>query len=462
MAIAKKSDRLGKEKIGPLLFKLSAPAIIGMIVHALYNIIDSIYVGHLSTEALSALSLSFPIQMLIIAIGVGTGIGASSLISRLLGQGNTKRASIVAEHVFFIAIIYGIVFGIIGLFFADKIIQIFTDDPVLIDLAKQYMQIILSGSIVVFIPATFNYILRGEGNTFAPMITMIIGAVLNIILDPFLIFGLWIFPELGIKGAAYATIGSRLFAGIFVTMVLLSDKTEFNLKLTEFTFDFQIIKEIYQVGVPAMLNRLIFSISIAVINKILGSFSSTAIAVMGVIFRLQSFFLMSVFGLAQGYLPLLGYNYGHRKPERMKKTIQLGSMAALGFGILASLIFRLFPEILLQMFNKDPEFLRIGAIALPRVGLAYIFMVINIIGATTFQALGRGFPSLVLTITRQFIFLIPGMLTLGHFFGLEAVWFALPLSEFTALLICVTWIFFFLRSCLSKIRLSNNPEEDAC
>lgn len=462
MAIAKKSDRLGKEKISTLLFKLSAPAIIGMIVHSLYNIIDSIYVGHISANALAALSLSFPVQMLLISIGVGTGIGANSLISRLLGKGDRKRATIVAEHVFFIAIIYGLIFAILGFFFIDNIMHIFTTDPVLLKLAQRYMRIILTGSLAIFIPATFNYILRGEGNTFAPMLTMIIGAVLNIILDPFLIFGLWIFPELGIEGAAYATIISRSIAGIFITFVLFSKKTEIKPDLSNFVFDFQIIREIYQVGIPAMFNRLIFSVSILIVNRILGSYNSKAIAVMGVIFRLQSFFLMSVFGLAQGYLPLLGYNFGHRRPDRMKKTIKFGALTALSFGCLAFLAFLLLPDFLLGLFNNNKEFLRIGTTALPRISFAYIFMVLNIINATTFQALGKGFPSLILTILRQFVFLIPGMLLLGHFFGLRALWFALPIGEFLALNIGLYWIVGFLKNCLNNLRYTGIKTDEAC
>lgn len=462
MKIARKSDRLGKEKISTLLFKLSVPAIIGMVVHSLYNIIDSIYVGHISADALSALSLCFPVQMLLISIGVGTGIGANSLISRLLGKGNKKRATIVAEHVFFIAIIYGIVFALLGFFFIDDIMYIFTKNKVLLQLAQKYMRIILTGSIAVFIPATFNYILRGEGNTFVPMITMIIGAVLNIILDPFLIFGIWIFPELGIKGAAYATIISRLIAGIFITIVLFSKKTEIKPRLSNFVFDFQIIREIYQVGIPAMFNRLIFSVSIVFINRILGSFNTTAIAVMGVIFRLQSFFLMSVFGLAQGYLPLLAYNFGHRRPDRMIKTIKFGAITVFCFGLLAFLAFQFIPEFLLSLFNNNPEFLRIGATALPRISVAYIFMVLNILNGTTFQALGKGFPSLMLIFLRQFIFLIPGMLLLGNLFGLDAVWFAAPIGEFIALNIGIFWMYSFLKNCLNNLKYSEIGLDDAC
>ena len=452
MEIQSKSGRMGQEPIIKLLFRLSAPAIVGMIIQAMYNIVDSIYVGRLSTDALSALSISFPVQMVLIAVGVGTGVGTSSLISRLLGQGDNCRANNVAEHVFFIAIIYGIIGGLVGVFFAEDIIKIFTDDPVLIDLGYQYINIILTGSMAVFIPATFNYILRGEGNTFLPMMTMIIGAVLNMIIDPFLIFGLGPFPQLGVAGAAYATIFSRAVGGVFIIFVLFSDKNELTLKLEDFKFDFQIIKEIYNVGIPAMANRLLFSIAVVFINLILGAFSSTAIAVMGLIFRMQSFFLMMVFGLTQGYLPIVGYNFGHNNPERMKKTILIGNAAALSFGVIGFAVFQLFPEVIIKLFNSDPKLLNIGVSALRRVSLSYFFMVLNIIGVATFQAVGKGMPSFAITFLRQAVFLVPGMYILGEIFGLDAVWYSFPIAELTAFIIMSTWLMASIKDSMSKMR----------
>jgi len=452
MALESKSDRMGEEPILKLLFKLSAPAIAGMLIQAMYNIVDSIYVGRLSTDALSALSISFPVQMFLIAVGVGTGVGTSSLISRLLGKGDKCRANNVAEHVFFIAIIYGILGGLLGIFFSENIIRLFTDDPVLIDLGYQYINIILTGSIAIFIPATFNYILRGEGNTFVPMLTMMIGAILNMIIDPFLIFGLGPFPQLGVAGAAYATVFSRFIGGIFIIFILFSDKNELTLKLEDFEFDFQIIKEIYNIGIPAMANRLLFSVSIVFINLILGAFSSTAIAVMGLIFRMQSFFLMMVFGLTQGYLPLVGYNYGHGNPERMKKTILIGSGAALSFGLIGFLIFQLFPGAIIKLFNSDPALLKIGVGALKRVSLSYFFMVLNIIGVATFQAVGKGMPSFAITFLRQAILLVPGMYILGELFGLNAVWFSFPIAESVSFVMMATWLIITIKESLSRMR----------
>jgi putative MATE family efflux protein len=452
MALESKSARMGEEPILKLLFKLSAPAIAGMIIQALYNIVDSIYVGRLSTDALSALSISFPVQMFLIAVGVGTGVGTSSLISRLLGKGDKCRANNVAEHVFFIAIIYGILGGLLGIFFSENIIRLFTDDPVLIDLGYQYINIILTGSIAIFIPATFNYILRGEGNTFVPMLTMIIGAVLNMIIDPFLIFGLGPFPQLGVAGAAYATVFSRIIGGIFIIFVLFSDKNELSLSLEDFEFDFQIIKEIYNIGIPAMANRLLFSVSIVFINLILGAFNSTAIAVMGLIFRMQSFFLMMVFGLTQGYLPIVGYNFGHNNPERMKKTILVGNAAALSFGVIGFIVFQLFPGAIIKLFNSDPKLLNIGVGALRRVSLSYFFMVLNIIGVATFQAVGKGMPSFAITFLRQAILLVPGMYLLGEFFGLDAVWLSFPIAESVSFVIMIFWLIVSIKKSMSRMR----------
>lgn len=456
MKFTAKSERLGKEKIGRLLFKLSVPAIIGMFIHSLYNIIDSVYVGRLSTEALSALSLCFPVQMILIAVAVGTGVGASSLISRLLGQRKVRRASIAAEHVVFLAILYGLIVGVVGFFFSGQVVHLFTDNPELIDMARRYIRIIMIGSLAIFAPAIFNYILRGEGNTFAPMITMIIGAVLNIILDPFLIFGIGFFPRLGIEGAAYATVFSRLVSGLFITHILLSDRNEVTLRLKDFSYNWLIFRGIYQVGLPAMAGRMIMSGTLVAVNRILGTFDTTAIGVMGVIFRAQSFFLMTIFGLTQGYLPLVGYNYGHEKPERMKKTIFLGGLVAFSIGTLGLIIFQTFPEFLLRLFNEDPEFIKIGVTAVRRVSLAYIFMVLNIMGGATFQAIGRGFPSLMLNLLRQVFLLIPSFYFLGQVYGLDTTWFGFPIAEGVAFLVLLLWLSLTLKKCFSNLRRRNN------
>ncbi|GAB6098401.1 MATE family efflux transporter [Halanaerocella petrolearia] len=452
MKLNKKSDRLGKEPILPLLFKLATPGIIGMMINALYNVVDTIYIGRLSTDALSALSLSFPIQMILIAIGAGTGIGTNSLISRLLGKGEHHKANNTAEHVFLIAIIYSLVTAIIGGFFGDNLIGIFTNDSQLIALGSRYIRIIMMGSVAVFVPIIFNNILRGEGNTFVPMLTMLIGAVTNIVLDPFLIFGIGFFPKLGVEGAAFATVFARGLSGLFIALVILSDQNQIQLKLEEFDFDLQIIKEIYQVGFPAMVMRGLASIMIAGMNKIVGSYSTTAVAVVGVYFRLQAFVILPIFGLSQGFMPLVGYNYGHNNPDRMKKTITYGVLITFLFSLIGFTAFQLFPKELIKLFNKDPELIAIGTSALKRISIAYLIMGINVIGSTIFQSIGRGFPSLFLSFLRQILILLPTMYLLGKIYDLSTLWFAFPIAEGITFILLSFWLIETIKDSLTDMR----------
>ncbi|AGB41311.1 putative efflux protein, MATE family [Halobacteroides halobius DSM 5150] len=455
MELNKKSDRLGTEPILPLLFKLAAPGIVGMIINALYNVVDSIYIGRLSTEALSALALAFPIQMILIAIGAGTGIGTNSLISRLLGKGEVHKANNTAEHVFLIAIIYSIVTGIIGGFFGDDLINLFTNNPHLIALGNRYIRIIMMGSVAVFVPIIFNNILRGEGNTFVPMLTMLIGAITNIILDPFLIFGLGFFPKLGVEGAAVATVVSRALSGLFITLVILSDKNQIQLKLEEFDFDLQIIKEIYQVGFPAMIMRGLASIMIAGMNTIVGAYSTTAIAIVGIYFRLQAFVILPILGLSQGFMPLVGYNYGHNNPNRMKKTIISGSAVTFLFSLVSFATFQLFADELIRLFNNDPKLITIGTTALKRISLAYLIMGVNLIGSTTFQAIGKGFPSLFISFLRQILILLPTMYFLGEIYGLSTLWFAFPIAEGITFIILSIWLITTLKKLFIDMKTPN-------
>ncbi len=450
-----KSDKLGTKPIFQLLVQMSIPAIIGMSIQALYNVIDSIYIGRLSTQALSALSLTFPMQMILIAISAGTGAGTSSLISRLLGKSKYHEANNAAEHVVLISIIYGIIVGIIGFFFADNLMQIFTDSPVLIDLGRRYIRIIMIGSTAMFIPMIFNNILRGEGNTFVPMLTMLIGAIINIILDPLLIFGIGFFPRLGVEGAAYATVFARLISGIFISIVLFSDKNQIKLKMKEFTLNFKIIKDIYKVGFPAMLMQLLASIMLGGMNTIVGSYDVTAIAVTGIYFRLSSFVFLPIIGLSQGLMPIVGYNYGHNKPKRMKKTIYLGTIIAFIFTLCGFALFQFLPEQLIRLFNSNEELLAIGIPALKRISIAYIVMGLNIIGSTIFQSIGKGFPSLFISLFRQLFLLLPIMYILGKLFGLKATWYAIPISEVLAFVVLALWLVSTLKKAMIEMKKKN-------
>ncbi len=449
------SNKLGTEPILSLLFKLSVPSIISMFIQALYSVIDSIWVAKISKEAFASLQLVFPIQLILIAIAVGTGIGTSSLISRLLGQGKDERASNVAEHVILLSIIYGIVIGLLGMVFSKDLMGLFTKDPLLIDYGTRYIRIILIGSMAMFIPMIANNILRGEGNTFVPMIAMLIGSVINIILDPILIFGIGPFPELGIEGAAVATVIARLLSGIFILWILFFGNNSIKLNLKIFKYDISIIKSVYTVGIPAMIMQFLASFMIMGLNKILGQYDADAIAAMGVYFRLQTFVFMPVFGLNQGYMPIIGYNYGHNNPERMKKTIKLGFIVAFSFTTLGFIIFQLFSIQLVTIFNDSPNLVNMGARALRVISLAFPIIGPAIIGSTTFQALGKGIPSLILSFSRQIILLLPLAFVLSMVGGLDAIWYSFPISEVIAGVVLVFWLRHTLKNVFYKMQTEN-------
>lgn len=432
-------NRLGVEPILPLLIKLSIPSILSMTIQALYNVVDSIYVGRLSTEALSALSLAFPLQMILISIAVGTGVGTSSLISRLLGQGKKREASSAAEHVLLLSLFYGLIVGLVGIFFSRNLISIFTDNNTLINLGTEYIRIIFTGSIFLFVPMLSNNILRGEGNTFVPMISMLIGSIINIILDPFLIFGIGPFPALGVAGAAYATVFSRLISGIYIVYMVIHNDKDIQLDAKKFKFDFSIIKAIYQVGLPAMIMQFLASFMIGGLNIIVGSYNSYAIAVVGIYFRLQSFVFMPVFGLNQGYMPIIGYNYGHNNPDRMKEAIKYGLLVGFVITTLGFILLQVFPESLIMLFNKNPELVKIGKHALKTISLAFPVIGVAIVGSTTFQAVGKGLTSMILSFLRQIILLLPFAYILAKIGQLQLVWYAFPISESISFAIMVIW-----------------------
>ncbi|HZX45977.1 MAG TPA: MATE family efflux transporter [Clostridia bacterium] len=447
MANKPQDNRLGTEPILPLLFKLAAPSILSMFIQSMYNVVDSIFVARLSEDALAALSLAFPIQMVQIAVAVGTGVGASSLISRSLGRGSRREAERAASHVLLLALVYGAIAAFIGVFFPEQLIGMFTDDPLLIDYGTRYIWIILVGATAMYIPMIANSILRGEGNTFIPMVTMLIGSIMNIILDPLFIFGYGVFPRMGIEGAAVATVLSRIISGSFIVYMLFKGSNQVKVSFRKFKFDFSVIKDIYQVGFPAVLMQVLASVMVGGLNKILAGYSSTAIAAMGIYFRLQSFVFMPVFGLNHGYLPIVGYNFGYNNSKRVKEAMKAGFLTGFAFTVMGFAIFQLFPEQLIMLFGDSPELMEIGVKALRIISLAFPVIGPAIVGGTTFQAVGKGMPSLILSFSRQIIILLPLAFLLGRIGGLDLIWYAFPVAE----LIAVVWMAVWLKSTMKTV-----------
>lgn len=434
------NHRLGTEPVLPLLFKLSIPGIISMTIQALYNVVDSFFVARISENALTALAIAFPVHIFLIAISTGTGIGTSSLISRMLGQKREEDAQRVAQHVLCVALVYGVVSAAAGFLLSGPIVKAFSDDPEVIHYGIQYIRIIMLGGVFLFTSIIASDILRGQGNTFLPMLSLILGAVINIILDPLMIFGIGFFPRMEVTGAALATIISKGISCAFILLLLFRGDHQVKPKIAPFRIDLSILKRVYQVGLPSMFMQFLTSFMIGGVNNIVGTYTETAIAVTGVYFRLQSFVLMPVFGLTQGYIPIIGYNYGARNTHRMKQALRYGlliSFTITGFG--ASL-FRLFPDVLIGLFNPGPEMLQIGVEALSTIAIGLFVVGPAIIGATTFQAIGLGIPSLALSFLRQIILLLPLAWLLGRWYGLSGVWYAFPLSELISLTIMVFWL----------------------
>ena len=433
-------NRLGEDPVFSLLIRLSLPGIFSMVIQALYNVVDSIYVGHLSKAALSALSLAFPIQLVLISIGVGTGVGASSLIARLLGSGNKERAGTTAEQAIFLSVIYSIVFAAIGILFSARLISFFTGNAELVDLGQRYIRIILIGSAGMFVPMIANSILRGEGNTFLPMVAMLIGSVMNIILDPIFIFGIGSFEGFGIEGAAYATVLSRIISGVFILYMLFRGGNEIVPKAGGFSPDGQSIGEIYRVGLPAIVMQVLASFMIGGMNLIVGGLDENGVAALGIYFRLQSFVFMPVFGLNQGYMPIVGYNYGHGRPDRMKQAIKYGIMTSAVFTTAGLLLFQTSAGLLVSMFNPDAELLLVGSDAIRTISMAFPIIGPAIVIATTFQALGKGMPSLILSFSRQIILLLPMAWLFSIYGNIHLVWYAFPISEAISFVAAVFWI----------------------
>ena len=459
MRLNKKSDRLGTDPLLPLLADLAIPSIVGMMLMALYNVVDSIYLGHYDQNALAALSLVFPVTMIMISFSIGTGVGSSSLISRLLGADHTHRANNAAEHAVLLALLSGFLVGIVGMLASGDIIRLFSSEPELVSMGGRYLRIVMIGSFAIFFPIVANNILRGEGNTFAPMITLVIGAILNIVLDPFLIFGLGPFPRLGVEGAAIATVFSRFVSGVFIALILFGDKNELSLALQDFRLDMRVIKEIYRVGLPAALMQMVASIMIAGMNLIVASYSTLALAVVGIYFRLQAFVFLPVFGLSQGYLPLVGYNFGHENPSRVKRTVFTGAFTGFAFTTAGFVLFQSIPRQLILLFNDNPQLVAIGETALRRTSLAFPLVGLGIIASATFQAIGRGLPSLLMSVFRQIIVLLPAMFFLGKMGGLDILWYAVPISDVLATTMAALWLWYSLRSALSTaMKPADQPE----
>jgi len=431
---------MGQDPVWKLLVRFSTPTIISMMVASSYNIIDAIFVGRLGAEALAALAIVFPLMMIFHAISIGTGAGAASLIARRFGAGDNEGANHVAGVTLGITLLIGVLMTAICLPNLEGILRLFGASGTILTPAMDYMSILVTFAILAFFPIVTTTIVRAEGNPMLASAVMIVSAVTNIILDPILIFGFGPIPAMGVAGAATATVIARS-AGVLILLVyFVSGRTSYRFKPGYFLPDFQILKEIYRVGIAAIVQSAAGSFVMVFVNRTAASFGNIPLAVMGVMFRAISFIFMPSVGIGQGMMPLIGFNFGAGKLLRVGETVIKGGAASTVWSTLWWVIVMLFPAPIISIFNNDPEFIEVGAEAIRLFGLVLFAIGIQISSGFFFQGIGRGLPSLVLASARQVLFLLPCLFIFPRIYGLTGLWISFPVADGLSVILTLIWM----------------------
>lgn len=442
-----RNKMLGQEKISKVLMKLSLPATIGMVVNALYNVVDTIFIGRgVGAMAIGGLAIAFPIQMFIMAIAQMVGIGAASVISRSLGAGDVEKADHTAGNAYISIVAIALVTVVVGLTFIDPLLKVFGASATLLPYAKEYMQVIFIGSVFFMFAVASNNLIRAEGNAFIAMVSMIIGTGLNIILDPIFIFAL----DMGIRGAALATIISQFCSFVFVMIYIYSGKSQLKVKPHHLIPDKALLTEIFTVGAPAFARQVGGSILAIVLNNSLGFYGGDiAITIFGMINRLMMFIFMPLFGVVQGLQPIAGFNYGAEKYGRVREVISISIKYTTVYTVVGWTIAQIFAPFFLGIFTTDTNVVTMGIPILRTVILAIPVISVQIISSAIFQAFGKSKPAMILSLLRQFIILIPLVLILPRFFGIWSIWISFPLSDFIATVVSMG----MLRSEIKDLKL---------
>ncbi|MFR4351688.1 MAG: MATE family efflux transporter [Roseburia sp.] len=444
-------NKMGVMPVDKLIISMSVPIMAAMLIQALYNIIDSIFVAKISENALTAVSMAFPIQNLMIAVGVGTAVGVNALLARSLGSRDFHKVQKIAENAVFLVVLSYLAFLLLGLFFSESFFRSQTDIEEIIVYGTQYMTICCCFSFGIFIQLMFERMLQATGKTVITMFTQGLGAIINIILDPILIFGLFGLPEMGVAGAAFATVIGQIIAGFLSILCNHMKNHEVRIQLKGFRPDLSIIGQIYAIGVPAIIMQAIGSIMIYGLNRILIAFSSTATAVFGVYFKLQSFVFMPVFGLNNGVIPILAYNYGANNRERVTKTLRHSIIYAMVIMAVGFIVFEIIPGSLLLMFNASDTMLSLGIPALRIISLGFVLAGFCIAASSVFQALGKAVYSLIISIARQLIVLLPAAYGLSLAGNVNLVWWAFPIAELMSFAVTVFFLLRIHKTIISKI-----------
>ncbi|HIS68282.1 MAG TPA: MATE family efflux transporter [Candidatus Gallacutalibacter stercoravium] len=422
------SNKMGTAPMFRLIISMSLPAMFSMLVQALYNVVDSYFVAQISEDALTAVSLVFPIQTLLIAVAAGTGIGINSLVSRRLGEQRQEAADSAASHGVVLALVSWVLFVLVGLFVTEPFFMLFTSDAGIAGMGADYMRIVCIASFGVFVEINLEKTLQATGNMIYPMVFQLVGAITNMILDPAFIFGFWFIPAMGVAGAAIATVIGQIFSMLVAIYVIAKKDHDVHISLRGFRVNWTTVKDIYAVGFPSIIMQSIGSVLVMGLNGILVTFSSTAVAVLGVYYKLQSFVFMPVFGLTHGVMPIMGYNFGARNKQRLLSALKIGCVVALVIMAFGTVLFWCAPDWLLSIFNASADMLSIGIPALRIISLCFIPAALGILFSTIFQAVGKGMYSLVISILRQLVVILPVAYFLAKL-GLGYVWYAFPIAE---------------------------------
>ncbi len=446
-----KENKMGVMPVNQLLITMSLPMVMSMLVQALYNVVDSLFVSRINENALTAVSLAFPIQSLMIAVAAGTCVGINALLSRSLGEKDYEKVNKSACNGIILMALSYVLFLLVGIFGAGPFYRSQTQDTEIVQFGIDYLTVICCCSFGIFTQFTFEKLLQATGKTFYTMITQGVGAIVNIILDPVLIFGLAGMPRMGVRGAAVATVIGQTIAGILAICLNHMKNEEVKISREGMRIEREIVKQIYMIGIPSMIMQAIGSLMTYGMNLILISFSTTAAAVFGVYYKLQSFVFMPIFGMNNGLVPILAYNYGAGKKERFIKAVKLGTTYAVIIMLIGLAVFNLIPESLLTLFDASETMIEIGVPALRTISISYLFAGFCIIFGTVFQALGSAFYSMVVSIARQLVVLLPAAYLLSLTGNVNNVWWAFPIAEVMSLAVTIFFMIRINRKIISHI-----------
>ncbi|MCD8083261.1 MAG: MATE family efflux transporter [Clostridiales bacterium] len=450
--IVSTENKMGTMPINRLLISMALPMMLSMLVQALYNVVDSIFVSMISEEALTAVSMAYPMQNLLIALGSGLAVGTNALLSRALGRKDLRAANSVAIHGILLSACGYLVFLSLGLTISRWFFVVQGASDVIADYGHAYLSVIMCASFGIFTEFIFERLMQSTGKTIYTMFTQGLGAITNIIMDPILIFGLFGFPKLGIAGAAYATVLGQILAAILAILLNTLFNKEIQIRFKGFRVDPALIGNILYIGIPSVIMIAIGSVMTFCVNKTLIVFSSTAVAVFGVYFKLQSFAFMPIFGLNNGMVPIVAFNYGAGKPDRIIRTRNLAYVYAVSILVIAFAIMQLFPARLLGLFHASESMLTIGVPALRIIAISFLFAGISVISSSFFQALGNGIYSMLVSFFRQLVFLVPLVFFLSKTGDLTKVWFAWPIAELVAVACCAFFMNLIDRNILRPLR----------